>query len=54
MRATAWYDNSPNNPWNPDPSKEVVYGEPSWAEMMIGFFDVAVDPGLDKAAFFLR
>lgn len=54
LRATAWYDNSPNNPWNPDASKEVVYGEQSWAEMMVGFFDVAVDPALDKAAFFLR
>lgn len=51
---TAWYDNSPNNPRNPDPSAEVHYGEQSDAEMMIGFFDVAVDAGADKKSFFVR
>jgi len=44
IKATAWWDNSPNNPANPDSSKEVHWGEQSWEEMMIGFFDVAVDP----------
>jgi hypothetical protein len=52
LRFTAWYDNSANNPRNPDPSAEVGYGEQSRDEMMIGFFDVAVDPDLDKDAFF--
>jgi hypothetical protein len=52
LRCTAWYDNSANNPRNPDPAAEVVYGEQSRDEMMIGFFDVAVDPALDKEAFF--
>jgi Copper type II ascorbate-dependent monooxygenase, C-terminal domain len=51
---TAHYDNSPNNPRNPDPKAEVRFGEQSWEEMMIGFFDVAVDAGLDKASFFER
>jgi hypothetical protein len=51
---TAYFDNSPNNPRNPDPEAEVRFGEQSWEEMMIGFFDVAVDAGIDKAAFFLR
>ena len=51
---TAWFDNSPNNPNNPDPSAEVRYGEQSWEEMMIGFFDVAVDAKLDKPSFFVR
>jgi len=51
---TAWFDNSPNNPRNPDPSKEVHYGEQLWDEMMIGFFDVAVDAGVDKKTFFVR
>ena len=54
LRATAWFDNSSANPWNPDPSREAVSGEQSWAEMMVGFFDVAVDPGLDRAALILR
>lgn len=52
LRFTAWYDNSANNPRNPDPSAEVSYGEQSREEMMVGFFDVAVDPKLDKRAFF--
>ena len=54
LTATAWYDNSANNPLNPDPSEEVHYGHQSWDEMMVGFFDVAVDPGIDKKAFFTR
>ncbi len=54
LRFTGWFDNSPSNPFNPDPLKEVRYGEQSWEEMMIGFFDVAVDPKLDKSAFFVR
>jgi hypothetical protein len=42
IECTAYFDNSPNNPANPDPAKEVRFGEQSWDEMMIGFFDVAV------------
>jgi hypothetical protein len=49
-----WFDNSTNNPRNPDPTAEVRYGQQSWEEMMIGFFDVAVDAGVDKTAFFVR
>jgi len=51
---TAVFDNSANNPLNPDPSKEVRYGHQSWDEMMVGFFDVAVDAGVDKEQFFVR
>jgi hypothetical protein len=51
---TAWFDNSANNPLNPDPRKEVHYGHQSWDEMMVGFFDVAVDASVDKAMFFVR
>jgi len=49
-----YFDNSPNNPSNPDPTAEVRYGEQSWEEMMIGFFDVVVDSRLDKPKFFER
>jgi hypothetical protein len=49
-----YFDNSPNNPGNPDPTAEVRYGEQSWEEMMIGFFDVVVDAGIDKPTFFER
>ncbi len=51
---TAWYDNSANNPQNPDPNAEVHWGEQSWQEMMVGFFYVAVDPAIDRKAFFVR
>jgi len=54
LQMEAEYDNSPNNPNNPDPTAEVRYGEQSWEEMMIGFFDVAVPRDMDKAAFFKR
>ncbi|MEX0937429.1 MAG: redoxin domain-containing protein [Pirellulales bacterium] len=36
---TAWFDNSKYNPVNPDPSKEIRWGDQSWEEMMIGFFN---------------
>jgi peroxiredoxin len=34
---TAWYDNSAKNPFNPDPTKTVRWGNQTWEEMMIGF-----------------
>jgi hypothetical protein len=42
IECEAHFDNSPNNRYNPDPTKEVHFGEQTWEEMMIGFFDVAV------------
>lgn len=42
LEATAWYDNSPNNKWNPDPTKEVHWGDQTFQEMMIGFFNFKV------------
>lgn len=39
MIATAWYDNSKNNPFNPDPTATVRFGEQTFEEMMIGYFD---------------
>ncbi len=38
----AHYDNSPNNKSNPDPSKEVRWGDQTWEEMMIGWFTYTV------------
>lgn len=43
IECTAVYDNSANNPRNPDPKVEVSWGPQSWDEMMIGWFDVAID-----------
>lgn len=42
IRATAWYDNSADNPANPDSTKEVRFGEQTWDEMMIGYFEAYV------------
>ena len=42
IECTAHFDNSANNKFNPDPTKEVHFGEQTWEEMMFGFFDVAV------------
>jgi len=47
IEATAWFDNSANNPYNPDPKKEVRWGDQSWEEMMIGFFSVSFDAKKD-------
>lgn len=46
LRATGWFDNSENNPHNPDPTKSVRHGEQSWDEMMIGYFDWIPDGGV--------
>jgi hypothetical protein len=42
LHADATFDNSPNNRFNPDPKAEVRWGDQSWEEMMVGFFDVAI------------
>jgi hypothetical protein len=47
IECTALFDNSANNPDNPDPKAEVKWGDQSWEEMMIGWFEVAFDRELD-------
>ncbi len=37
----AAFDNSEKNPANPDPSRTVTWGDQSWEEMAIVYFDVA-------------
>lgn len=54
LQAVATFDNSQNNPHNPDPDSAVTWGEQTWSEMMVGFFDVAVNPNVDKREFFIR
>jgi peroxiredoxin len=39
VRCVAHFDNSDKNPNNPDPSKPVFWGDQTWEEMMIGWFD---------------
>ena len=43
LEAVAHYDNSTRNPLNPDPGKDVRFGEQTWDEMMNAFFDFTVD-----------
>lgn len=43
LNAVAHYDNSRNNPWNPDPGREVRFGLPTTAEMMFAFYIYTVD-----------
>lgn len=38
LKCTAVFDNSAENPNNPDPSKTVTFGEQTWDEMLIGWF----------------
>jgi peroxiredoxin/mono/diheme cytochrome c family protein len=42
MHCIAHYDNSENNPSNPNPKATVRWGDQTWNEMMIGYFDIAV------------
>jgi len=42
----AHWDNSADNPSNPDPTKMVTFGPESYDEMMIGFVDYTVDEGV--------
>jgi peroxiredoxin len=41
LRCTAHFDNSADNLSNPDPSQPVRFGDQTWEEMMIGFFNMA-------------
>jgi mono/diheme cytochrome c family protein len=46
VECVAHYDNSADNPSNPDPNKNVTFGLESYDEMMIGFVDFIVDEGV--------
>ncbi len=50
--AAGTFDNSPNNPNNPDPKATVGFGEQSWEEMMIGFYDVVMPANMSLREFF--
>jgi mono/diheme cytochrome c family protein len=55
IECTAHFDNSPGNKYNPDPTKDVKWGDQTWEEMMIGWLsyynDASSDPkSADKPA----
>lgn len=50
IHATAWYDNSPGNKANPDPGKEVKWGDQTWEEMMYTSVTFSVPPAPSSSA----
>ena len=49
IECTAHYDNSANNPMNPDPTKNVRWGQQSWDEMMLGWLDITIPINTDPS-----
>ena len=49
LQARATFDNSAANRTNPNPQATVRWGDQSWDEMMVGFFDLAIPVGTDPA-----
>ncbi len=47
LLATAHFDNSVNNGLNPNPNKDVWWGDQTWEEMMVAWFGVVVDKNAD-------
>jgi len=45
LLCTAHFDNSVDNLANPDPEEAVSWGDQSWEEMMIGWYDIAIPKG---------
>jgi len=43
LHATAWYDNSTANKSNPDPTKDVWWGDQTWEEMMYTGMTFSID-----------
>jgi hypothetical protein len=43
VEVVAHYDNSAGNKFNPDPTKDVKWGDQTWEEMMIGFWGTVAD-----------
>jgi hypothetical protein len=51
--AIAHYDNSPNNKFNPDPTKTIFWGDQNWDEMQSGFLGLVVDVKTDIDKIFI-
>jgi len=54
VEAISAFDNSANNPHNPDPSKEVHFGDQTSDEMMAVFMHLAMPVGVDPKALLRR
>ena len=42
LEGTVEFDNSEGNPFNPDPSQLVSWGDQTWEEMAVAFYDISV------------
>jgi hypothetical protein len=51
---TVHYDNSANNPYNPNPKIDVGYGAQSTDEMAVSFMGFVIDPKTDPTTLFPR
>ena len=49
LEVIAHFDNSTGNKFNPDPTKDVRWGDQTWEEMMIGFFSTVQPPAAAAA-----
>ena len=47
IECVAHFDNSSDNPYNPDPEQTVTWGEQTFQEMMIGYIDYIDDAPID-------
>jgi len=54
IEAVAVFDNSANNPHNPDPSKEVHFGDQTFDEMMAVYMHIAMPVNVDPRTLFRR
>jgi hypothetical protein len=54
LAVIAHWDNSANNPLNPDPTATVRWGDQTWEEMLMPFVGVLVDRDTDTAKLIRR
>jgi hypothetical protein len=47
IQAVGHYDNSPANKWNPNPNKDVWWGDQTWEEMFVAWYGLVVDKDVD-------
>ena len=50
LQLTGWYDNSKNNPANPDPTRTVKWGQQTFDEMMLGYVEYYTTSPTDAPA----
>ena len=48
------FDNSENNPFNPNPNEYVMWGDQTWEEMAVAFFEIATPVKSDAVALLNR